>query len=66
MKKHDPIYIVLVRISIILFILFTGWLIWDHFINRPAEIRYYLSANTAFKDKNYDSSLEKYLKAYEL
>ena len=65
MKKQDPIYIVLVRISLILFILFTGWLIWDHFINRPSEIRHYLSANTDFKDKNYDSSLKKYLKAYE-
>jgi tetratricopeptide (TPR) repeat protein len=65
MKTHDPVYTVLVRVSIILFILFTGWLIWDHFINRPAEVRYYLSANTAFKDKNYDISLEQYLKAYE-
>jgi len=65
MKKNDPVYTVLVRVSIILFILFTGWLIWDHFINRPGDVRYYLSANTAFKDKNYNSSLENYLKAYE-
>jgi tetratricopeptide (TPR) repeat protein len=65
MKSHDPVYTVLVRVSIVLFILFTGWLIWDHFINRPAEVRYYLSANTAFKDNNYEASLEQYLKAYE-
>jgi tetratricopeptide (TPR) repeat protein len=65
MKTHDPVYTVLVRVSIVLFILFTGWLIWDHFINRPLEVRYYLSANTAFKDNNYEDSLEKYLKAYE-
>ena len=64
-KSHDPIYSILVRISLLLFILFTGWLIWEHFINRPQEIKYYLSANTAFKDKHYDTSLEQYLKAYE-
>ena len=65
MKTHDPVYRVLVRTSILLFILFTGWLIWDHFINRPPEVRYYLSGNTAFKDKKYNRSLEYYLKAYE-
>ena len=63
-KQSDPIYSILVKISIILFILFTGWLIFDHFINRPPEIRYYLTANTAFKDKRYDTSLESYFKAF--
>ena len=65
MKTHDPLYRVLVRTSILLFTLFTGWLMWDHFINRPPEVRYYLSGNTAFKDKKYNRSLEYYLKAYE-
>lgn len=63
-KHHDPIYNILVRISFILFVLFTGWLLWDHFINRPPEIRHYLSGNNAFKDKNYSISLDHYLKAY--
>ena len=64
-KQADPIYNILVKISIILFLLFTGWLLWDHFINRPPEMKYYLSANTAFKDKRYSSSLESYLKAFQ-
>jgi|TARA_B110001454_G_scaffold59536_1_gene58247 tetratricopeptide (TPR) repeat protein len=63
-KHHDPIYNILVRISFILFVLFTGWLLWDHFINRPPEIRHYLSGNNAFKDQNYSISLDHYLKAY--
>jgi len=63
-KQHDPIYNNLVRISFILFVLFTGWLLWDHFINRPPEIRHYLSGNNAFKDQNYSISLDHYLKAY--
>ena len=63
-KYSDPIYSILVKISIILFILFTGWLLYDHFINRPPEIRYYLSGNTDFKDKRYDTALENYLKAF--
>ena len=63
-KYSDPIYSILVKISIILFILFTGWLLYDHFINRPPEMRYYLSGNTDFKDKRYDTALENYLKAF--
>ena len=63
-KQSDPIYGILVKISIILFLLFTGWLLYDHFINRPPDVRYYLTANNAFKDKRYDISLENYLKAY--
>ena len=63
-KHHDPIYNILVRVSLLLFVLFTGWLLWDHFINRPPEIRHYLSGNNAFKDKNYTISLDHYLKAY--
>lgn len=63
-KHSDPIYSILVKISIILFILFTCWLLYDHFINRPPEMRYYLSGNTAFKDKRYDTSLENYFKAF--
>ena len=64
LKQSDTIYNILVKISIILFILFSTWLLFEHFINRPPELRYYLSANTDFKDKRYDSSLENYLKAY--
>ena len=63
-RQIDPIYNILVRISITLFILFTGWLLYDHFVNRPPEMRYYLTANTAFKDKRYDVSLENYLMAF--
>jgi len=63
-KRSDSIYNILVKISIILFVLFTVWLLFEHFINRPPELRYYLSANTDFKDKRYDRSLENYLKAY--
>ena len=63
-KYSDPIYSILVKISIILFILFTGWLLYDHFINRPPEMRYYLSGNTDFKDRRYDTALENYLKAF--
>ena len=63
-KYSDPIYSILVKISIILFILFTGWLLYDHFINRAPEMRYYLSGNTDFKDKRYDTALENYLKAF--
>ena len=63
-KQSDPIYSILVKISIILFLLFTGWLLYDHFINRPPDVRFYLTANNAFKDKRYDISLENYLKAY--
>ena len=63
-NHKDPIYSILVKISIILFILFTGWLLYDHFINRPPEMRYYLSGNTDFKDKRYDTALENYLKAF--
>ena len=63
-KQSDPIYTILVKISIILFLLFSGWLLYDHFINRPPDVRYYLTANNAFKDKRYNISLENILKAY--
>lgn len=63
-KQYDPVYIILVRISLLLFILFTGWLMYDHFINRPPEIRHYISGNNAFKDKNYDVALDHYIKAF--
>jgi len=62
-NKTDPIYRILVRISIVLFILFSSWLIWEHFVKRPPELKHYLTANTAFKDKNYDLSLEEYFNA---
>ena len=54
-NKTDPIYRILVRISIVLFILFSSWLIWEHFVKRPPELKHYLTANTAFKDKNFVS-----------
>lgn len=63
-KQSDSVYNILVKISIILFVLFSTWLLFEHFINRPPELRYYLSGNTDFKDKRYDSSLKNYLKAY--
>lgn len=59
-RTEDPIYKILVRISVVLFIFFSLWLIWDHFINRPAEVKHYLTANNAFKDKNYDLALKEY------
>lgn len=59
-KTEDPIYKILVRISLVLFIFFSLWLIWDHFINRPEEAKHYLTANNAFKDKNYDLALKEY------
>ena len=46
-----------------LFILFSLWLIWDHFINRPEDAKHYLTANNAFKDKNYDLALKEYFKS---
>ena len=62
-KTEDPVYKILVRISVVLFIFFSLWLIWDHFINRPAEVKHYLMANNAFKDKNYDLALNEYFVA---
>ncbi len=62
-KTEDPIYKILVRISLFLFILFSLWLIWDHFINRPEDAKHYLTANNAFKDKNYDLALKEYFKS---
>ena len=32
-------------------------------MKRPPELKHYLTANTAFKDKNYDLSLEEYFNA---
>ena len=64
-NKIDPIYKILVRISIVLFVLFSVWLIWEHFMKRPPELKHYLTANTAFKDKNYDLSLKEYFNAFK-
>ena len=60
-RKEDPVYNILVKISIILFILFSIWLIYDHFVKRPPEVKHYLKANNAFKDRDYELALQEYL-----
>ena len=60
-RKEDPVYNILVKISIVLFILFSIWLIYDHFVKRPPQVKHYLKANIAFKDKDYELALQEYL-----
>ena len=64
--NDDRIYSSLVKICIILTTLFTFWLAWDHFSNRPLGYNEYSAANKAFKDKNYENAYKYYLKAYKL
>ena len=56
-SNDDRIYSSLVKICIILTTLFTFWLAWDHFSNRPLGYNEYSAANKAFKDKNYERLL---------
>ena len=65
-ETSDPLYPVLVKICIILVILFTGWLLWEHLLNRPKGYNEYSAANKAFEDKNYESAYKKYFKAYSI
>ena len=52
-NNKDNLYSVLVKISIILTVLFSGWLVWEHIYNRPLGTNEYSAANKAVKDSNY-------------
>ncbi|PPR29462.1 MAG: hypothetical protein CFH31_00444 [Alphaproteobacteria bacterium MarineAlpha9_Bin1] len=65
-NSNDNLYSILVKISVILTVLFSGWLIWEHFSNRPIATNEYSAANKAFKDKHYELAYKNYVKAYNL
>ena len=65
-NNKDNLYSVLVKISIILTILFSGWLVWEHVSNRPLGTNEYSAANKAFKDSNYELAYKYYKNAYKV
>ena len=65
-KQKDPIYNLLVKIALCVFICFSLWLIWEHFSNQEPGYNDYSAANKAFEDENYLRAYNYFLEAYKI